>query len=276
MVNRKELDPDESPGARFGQRLRALRDERGWTQDELGDRMGFSGTHISAVETGRRPPTPHFSASADRVFGTGDQLSRQGRAARNSAILEGFPEFVTHEVRAAEIRLFELGIIPGLLQTPDYAAAITAGAVRRGAITEQQAEERLSLLARRQASLERTPRPMIFAVLDESCIRRQVGGPAVMAAQLEWLVAFAELPSTVLQVAPYELGERRAFDLPVHLLTLPDRAQLAYAESAQQGRLERDMRLVQPLLTAYHQLQAEALSQAASVDMIKQLRKGTQ
>lgn len=96
-----------------------------------------------------------------------------------------------------------------------------------------------------------------------------------MAAQLDRLVEFAELPSTVLQVAPYDLGERRAFDLPVTLLTLADRSQIAYAESAQQGRLERDIRCVQPLLTAYHQLQAEALSQAASVAVFEQARKGT-
>ncbi|MGW6598614.1 helix-turn-helix domain-containing protein [Streptomyces sp. NPDC055036] len=275
MVNRKDLDPEKSPGARFGQRLRELRDEHGWTQDELAERMGCSGTHISAVETGRRPPTPRFAASADRVFGTGDKFERQGRAVRNTAILEGFPEFVAHEVRAAEIRLFELGIIPGLLQTPEYAAAITTGAMRRGAITEQQAEERLALLAERQASLERTPGPFVYAVLDESCIRRPVGGPGVMAAQLDRLVEFAELPSTVLQVAPYDLGERRAFDLPVTLVAMPDRSLMSYAESAQQGRLERDMRFIQPLLTAYHQLQVEALSQAASVAMINEVRKGT-
>ncbi|MFI6699869.1 helix-turn-helix domain-containing protein [Streptomyces sp. NPDC050509] len=275
MVNRKDLDPEGSPGARFGQRLRTLRDEHGWTQDELGARMGCTGTHISAVETGRRPPTHRFAASADRVFGTGDRLERQSRAVRNTAILEGFPEFVAHEVRAAEIRLFELGIIPGLLQTPEYAAAITTGAVRRGAITEQQAEERLALLAKRQASLERTPAPLVYAVLDESCIRRPVGGPGVMAEQLDRLAAFAELPSTVLQVAPYDLGERRAFDLPLYILTMPDRSLMAYAESALQGRLERDMRFIQPLLTAYHQLQAEAASQAASVAMINKARRDT-
>jgi transcriptional regulator with XRE-family HTH domain len=274
MVNRKELDPEKSPGEAFGQRLRTLRDERGWTQDELAERMGCSGSHVSAVETGRRSPTPRFSASADKVFGTGDRLTRQSRAVRHTALLEGFPEYVKHEVRAAEIRLFELGIVPGLLQTPEYAAAITTGAVRRGAITEQQAEERLALLTRRQASLDRTPAPQVYAVLDESCIHRVVGGPKIMAAQLDRLAMFAELPSTVFQLAPYGLGERRAFDLPVTLLTLADRSHIAYAESAQQGRLERDTRFVQPLLTAYHQLQAEAASQAESVAMVNQFRKG--
>lgn len=275
MVNRKALDPETSPAQAFGQRLRQARDERGWTQDELAVRMGLTGSHVSAVETGRRPPTNRFARSADMALGTGDKFERMTRALKNTSLLEGFTDFVTHEVRAAEIRLFELGIVPGLLQTPEYAAAITTGAVRRGAITEQQAEERLTLLTKRQESLERTPPPIVYVVLDESCIRRVVGGPRVMAEQLDRLIAFAELPSTVVQVASFDLGERRSFDLPVHLLTLPDQTQLAYAESAQQGRLERDMRFVQPLLTAYHQLQAEAPSQAASVAMIEKVRKGT-
>ncbi|MFI6638200.1 helix-turn-helix domain-containing protein [Streptomyces sp. NPDC050504] len=275
MVNRKVLDPETSPGAAFGQRLRQLRDERGWTQDELGERIGCTGTHISAVETGRRPPTSRFAAGADRAFGTGDRFQRMVSALQNSALLDGFPEYAKQEVRATEIRLFELGIVPGLLQTPEYAAAIATGAVRRGAITEQQADERLSHLAERQASLVRTPPPFVYAVLDESCIRRVVGGADAMAAQLSKLVAFAEQPNTVLQVAPFGLGERRSFDLPITLLTLPDRSHIAYSESAQQGRLERDLRFVQPMLTAYHQLQAEAASQAASVAMIEQARKGT-
>lgn len=274
-MNRKELEPDRSPGAAFGQRLRSLRDERGWTQDELAERMGYSGTHISAVETGRRSPTPHFAQSVDKAFGTGDRFERQGRAVRNTGLLEGFPEYVPHEKRAVEVRLFELGIIPGLLQTPDYAAAIATGAVKRGAITEQQADERLTLLADRQASLKRSPAPVMFVVLDESCIRRVVGGSGVMAEQMDKLLAFAALPSTVLQVAPYDLGERRSFDLPVTLLTLADRSHLAYTESAQRGHLVRETTFVVPTLTAYHQLQAEALSQTASVGMIEQLRKGT-
>lgn len=251
-MNRKELDPDSSPTAAFGERLRRLRDGRGWTQDELGERIGCTGSHISAVETGRRPPTRQFAASADRVFATGDKFERQSLAVRQTALLEGFPEYVGHEGRAVEIRLFELGIIPGLLQTPEYAAAIATGAVRRGAITEQQAEDRLTLLARRQASLERSPAPLVYAVLDESCIRRPVGGPVVMASQLERLVAFAELPSTVLQIAPYDLGERRSFDLPIRLITLPDRSMVAYAESAAQGHLDRDSRVVLTMSTAYH------------------------
>ncbi|MFJ6568964.1 helix-turn-helix transcriptional regulator [Streptomyces sp. NPDC091292] len=275
MVNRKELDPEKSLTAAFGERLRRLRDERGWTQDELGERIGCSGTHISAVETGRRPPTTRFAKSADRVFGTGDRLERQSQAARHTAILEGFQEYVAHEAHAAEIRLYEVGVIPGILQTPEYASALNARAVERGAITPEQADERVALVAERQASLLRTPPPLVFVVLDESCLMLPVGGPEVMEAQLARLVEFAALPNTVLQVAPFDMGDRRPLRLPLYILTLQNRSLISYAESAQRGQLERESPSVVPLLTAYHQLQAEALSQAASVAMIEQLRKGT-
>ncbi|WP_230536003.1 helix-turn-helix transcriptional regulator [Streptomyces albidoflavus] len=275
MVNRKELDGDESPSAAFGQRFRELRDGRGWTQDMLGERMGCSGTHISAIETGRRPPTLRFAARADRALGTGDVLQRLSRSVRYTALLEGFPEYVAQEARAAEIRLYEVGVIPGILQTSEYAAALTARTVERGAITVEQGEERNALVARRQAAILRAPTPLVFVVLDESCLRRPVGGESVMDGQLAQLIEFASAPNTVLQVAPFTMGDRRPISLPLYVLTMENRSLLSYAESVQRGQLERETSAVVPLLTAYHQLQAEALSQAASVAMIEQLRKGT-
>lgn len=274
-MNIKELDPDSSPQAAFGARLRRLRGEHGWTQDELGDRMGYSSTHLSSIETGRKMPTLRLARRADAALGAGDTFEREWHEMRHGSLLEGFPEFLEHEGRAAEIRLYEVGVMPGLLQTPEYASVLAESAVKRGAITPDQAEERVSLIAERQATLVRTPPPMVFVVLDESCIRRPVGGPAVMEEQFERLIEFAEQPNTVLQVAPFDMGVRRPFNLPITLLTLSDRSLVSYAESAQRGHLERESTSVVPLLTAYHQLQAEAPSQAASVTMIDQLRKGT-
>ncbi|MEU3053928.1 helix-turn-helix domain-containing protein [Streptomyces griseus] len=274
MVNRKQLDPDD-PDTSFGLQLRQARDARGWTQDELASRMGCSGTHISAVETGRRPPTPRFARSVDRALGTGEKFSRMVQAMKDLTLLEGFPEYVRYEGRAVEIRLYEVGIIPGLLQTPEYARVLADSAVRRGAITPEQADERVAFLAERQAALMRPKPPMLFVTMDESCIRRPVGGSAVMSAQLDRLMEFAEMPNTLLQVAPYEIGEQRAFDLPVNILTMPDRSVICYAESQTQGHLDRESSFVLPMLTAYHQLQGASLSQTASVAKISQLRKGT-
>ncbi|MFF7654389.1 helix-turn-helix domain-containing protein [Streptomyces sp. NPDC007983] len=274
-MNIKELHPDSSPQAAFGARLRKLRIERGWTQDELGDRMGYSSTHISSVETGRKMPTSRLARRADQALGSGDIFEREWREIRHGVLLEGFPEYLEYEGYAAEIRLYEVGVMPGLLQTPEYATVLAQSALRRGAITPEQAEERVALVTERQATLIRTPPPLVLVVLDESCLRRPVGEPAVMDAQLARLIEFAELPNTVLQVAPFTMGARRPFDLSITMLTLPDRSLMSYAESAQQGHLDREITSVVPILTAYHQLQAEALSQAESVAMISQLRKGT-
>ncbi|TSB17626.1 helix-turn-helix domain-containing protein [Streptomyces benahoarensis] len=276
-MNIKELNPDASLRAAYGARLRSMREARGWTQDHLADLMGYSSVHISAVETARKPPTLRFSRSADRAFGLegADTFDRQWRELRQGSLLEGFPEYVGYEGRAVELRLYQIGIIPGLVQTPEYARVLAESAVRRGAISPEQALERVDFLAERQAALERSRPPMVMVVMDESCIRRWVGGDEVMEAQLDRLIKFANRPNTVLQVAPFTIGERRAFNLPVNLLTMADRSVMCYAESQAQGNFDREQTSVMPVLTAYHQLQAEVLSQAETVAMISQLRKGT-
>ncbi|WP_033210075.1 helix-turn-helix domain-containing protein [Streptomyces bikiniensis] len=278
MVNRKELRPESSPQAAYGAHLRRMREERSWTQEDLAEPMGCSSQHISALETGRKSPTLPFSRRADQVFGlTGSKESfeREWRDMRHGVLLEGFPEYVGYEGRAVEIRLFEIGIVPGLLQTPEYARVLANSAVKRGAITPEQADERVAFLAARQATLEREQPPMVFVVMDESCIRRPIGGAEVMDAQLERLVEFTDRPNALLQIAPYSMGERRTFDLPVNLLTLADRSVAGYTESQAQGHFDRQMTSVVPMLTAYHQLQAASLSQAESVAAIQEARKGT-
>lgn len=279
MVNVKELNPDASPRAAYGARLRSAREARGWIQDELAERVGYSGRHISAIETGRKPPTLRFSRAVDATLGlsgTPDSFERAWAELRNGSLLEGFPEYLGYEARAAEIRLFDVGAIPGLLQTPEYALALEQGYVRRGALSPEQADERVMSLVDRQTALtrRRVP-PLVIAVLDESCIRRPIGGAEVMERQLAHLIEFANEPDTTLQVAPYSIGERRPFKRLVNLLTMPDRSIMSYVESETDGYLDRETTSVVPLVRAYHQLQAEALSQAESVAMIEQLRKGT-
>jgi len=258
--------------------MRRLREERGWSQEDLAGRVTYSSQHISAVETARKPPTLPFSRKADLAFGTtgsANSFEREWREMRHGVLLEGFPEYVGYEGRAVEIRLFEIGLIPGLLQTPEYAQALADGDVWRGSITREQADERVAFLAGRQAALTGAKPPMVLVVMDESCLHHAVGGPEIMTAQLQRLVEVAALPNWMLQVSPFGIGARRSFNLPVNLLTLADRTVISYADSRSQRQEERESASVVPLLTAYHQLQAEALSQAESVAMINQLRKGT-
>ncbi|MEU5979619.1 helix-turn-helix transcriptional regulator [Streptomyces sp. NPDC047315] len=278
MVNRKELNPDASPQAALGARLRSTREALGWKQKDFAERVGYSPTQVSHLETGRKMPTLRFVRSTDAAFGTADtseSFEREWREIKHGVLLEGFPEYLAQEARAAEIRLFEVGLVPGPLQTREYATALADSAVRRGDVTAEKAAERVELLMERQAALKRTPPPSVFAVLDESCVRRPIGGDAVMDGQLQRLIEFAELPNNALHIAPYAMGESRPFDRAVNLLTLSDRSVISYVESQTQGQLDRELVSVLPLVRSYYQLQTEAFSQAESIAMIEQLRKGT-
>ncbi|MEU3571939.1 helix-turn-helix transcriptional regulator [Kitasatospora sp. NPDC036755] len=275
-MNIKPLTPDSSPQASFGAQLRSHRGELKMTQDRLAERTGYSPGHISSVETGRKPPTLPFARKVDQAFDSGTKFVNLFLDVRASALLQGFGQYVVEEAKAVEIRCFEVGIIPGLLQTPEYAAELVTAALSRGAIGQTQADERLRILASRQGLLARQPPPRLFAILDESCIRRPIGSPVQMAAQLDHLIAVAALPHVTLQIAPYSMGAARSLNLPVYLLGLPNHSVTAYSESAQQGLYERDPEAVRTLLTAYHHLQVEALPQAATVALISKVREELQ
>lgn len=238
--------------------------------------MGYSHGLVSYVERAKKPVTLKFAVAADQVFDTGGVFRELWRRISNASLLEGFSEFAEAEARCRKLRTFELGVIPGLMQTLAYAAALEAASVRRGAITQEQADGRVAFLAGRQKLLDKGSPPIIHAVLDESCLVRTVGGAAVMGPQLDHLLALAERPNITIQVAPFCLGEQRPFLLPVVLLTLPDRSVVGYAESHSRGHLERRRESVAGWEEDYDHLKVESLDTVASLAKIRTVRKELQ
>ncbi|MFI2610118.1 Scr1 family TA system antitoxin-like transcriptional regulator [Kitasatospora sp. NPDC018619] len=269
-MNRKELDPDSSPTAKFGVLLRQAREARGWTQEHLGGLAGYSAVHISAVETGRKPPTGRFAKRVDGAFET-DRFEREWRQVGQRILFEGFDQYAAKEREAVAIRIFELDMVPGILQHPDYSAVYEMAPVRRGEATQDQANERLKVLAGRQRLLERPA--TVHVILDESVLWRRIGGPAVMARQLKHLEDLAARPHLILQIAPCTLGEARPFSHSVTLLTLPTRTMVGYTETLGRGFLERDSEVVARWAGQYDRLQVDALTRPDSVTMIREARK---
>ncbi|MGK4583608.1 Scr1 family TA system antitoxin-like transcriptional regulator [Kitasatospora sp. HPMI-4] len=269
-----DIDPTSSPLAALGVQLRRFRQARGLKQSELAAMVYVSTAYISYVERAERTPSRTFVEKTDEALETGGTLTLMWWNLRHGeSLIDGFPEFASQEGKALRVRLFELAVVPGLLQTREYATALVYGGVSRGTVTEAQAAERLKFRLHRQKLLDRTPSPTIHAILDESCLRRTVGGPAVMAAQLAHLEQLARRPRTIIQVAPFGLGERIPFTMPLILLGLPDHTQVGYTETLQRGYLERDPAQVTEWVDDYDRLQVAALSQAASVDLIRAARK---
>ncbi|MFE9427936.1 Scr1 family TA system antitoxin-like transcriptional regulator [Kitasatospora sp. NPDC006697] len=276
-MRKTTLDPSLSPGAAFGVQLRRLREALGLTQRELGVLIGFSNAWVSCIERATRIPTYDFAVRCDTALATGGTLELMWWGLKHSSFIEGFAEYAVLAAKAIAIRLFELSVIPGLLQTEEYAAVLAAAEVKRGNISEEQASERVSfLMARQKQLLDRTPALVFHAVLDESCLRCGVGGPAVMARQFDHLEAIASRPGITLQIAPSSLGAARPFVLPVTILTMPDRSLVGYTETVKRGFLERDSTTVAAWLRGYDQLQIESLSQSASLSPIRAVRKELQ
>ncbi|MFE7532002.1 helix-turn-helix transcriptional regulator [Kitasatospora sp. NPDC057542] len=267
------VDTQASPQIRFGQELRRSRRARRWSQTETAKRLGYSGAHISYVENGKRSPTRPLAVKADEVFGSGQRFFELWRRFSRAALLEGFAEFADAEARCRRLRTVGLIIVPGLLQTPAYARALAQAAVRRGAITTAEADERTDYLALRQEILDQKSPPTLHAVIEEGVLLRPVGGPQVMAEQLRHLEGLAERPNITVQIAPFSMGENLSFTLPVVLLNLPDHTVVGYAESTARGHLERSRAAVAGWESDYDQLLVEALPKAASQEMIRRARK---
>ncbi|MFD5085423.1 helix-turn-helix domain-containing protein [Kitasatospora sp. NPDC058406] len=275
MVNRKELDPTSGPWAPFGLQLRRSREVKKLTQARLAKLVGFDPSYVSYAElASREPPSEKFARRADEVLETGGTLLLMWLQNKNSGLLEGFPVFARHEAKAAEIRIFESGVVPGLFQTEAYARSIALADVRRGTITSQQAEERVTFLLARQQLLNRAQPPLIHAVLDESCLRRQVGGVAIMEEQFALLEAQFESSHVILQIAPFAMGEHRPFALPMVLLTLPDRSLLGYSESEGRSHLEHDSAMLGAWRRHYDRLQVGALAETVTSDWFRAAREG--
>ncbi|QKW22484.1 helix-turn-helix domain-containing protein [Kitasatospora sp. NA04385] len=271
-----KLDPASSPLATFGWQLRELRNRARLSQDELGYMVNYTGAYISMIENGKRVPPSSFVRAADKALDAVGTLESTWYLLGHTSLVEGFPEYIVLEAKARLIRLFKAGLVPGLVQTEEYASAVEAGYVARGSITAEQAEERVRVVMVRQAPLEQPDGPRLHVVLDESCLRTVIGDPQVMARQLDHLLALAEHPKVVLQVMPFERGALRPFTHFMGLLAMPDRELLGYTETPQRGYLTRDPDTVTTWNTDYDLFQVEALSQADSVATIRKLRRGFQ
>ncbi|MDR3034217.1 MAG: helix-turn-helix transcriptional regulator, partial [Kitasatospora sp.] len=136
METDNEVDVVSSPALRFGRELARSRAARGWSQVRLSKQMGYTNGYISLIERGKRALTYTFAVKADEVFGTGARFQELWRLYSNASLVEGFSEYVEAEARCRVLRTFELGIVPGQLQTPAYASALAIAAAQRGDITE--------------------------------------------------------------------------------------------------------------------------------------------
>ncbi|MBP2331214.1 transcriptional regulator with XRE-family HTH domain [Kibdelosporangium banguiense] len=215
----------------LGRQLRDLRLAAGFTtMSAAAEQAGLTHATISRVESAKQVITPATVLKLCHAYGVGqpmlDHLLKQAeRSDDRGWLLEYsgtvpnyFERYVKEESEAIEIRGFDLGFVPGLLQTAGYIRAVTAEARERPAA---DLEKLVAFRQARQARLEGKAPPRLHLVVDEAAIRRTVGGAEVMREQLDHLVEMAHRPNITLQILPFGVGAHPAMKGPFKLLTFP-------------------------------------------------------
>jgi transcriptional regulator with XRE-family HTH domain len=232
----------------LGSLLRRLRESKNISMREAGYHIRATESKISRLETGKVSFKERDVEDLLTFYGVSDGKERDQvldlvREANTLGWWHSFGEvlpswfeaFVGLESAASVVRAYEVQFIPGLLQCPEYVDAVVS---TNRTQTAADLKRRIELRQRRQAALERPDAPVLWAVLDEAALRRPIGGPEVMEAQIAYLIEQASRPNITIQLLPYSVGAHAAEGGAFTLLRfaeadLPDVVYLEHLTGAQ-------------------------------------------
>ena len=217
----------------LGSQLRRLREAKGISREDAGYTIRASESKISRMELGRVSFKERDVTDLLSLYGVDDETERTAlvnlvREANQAgwwhsfgdAMPNWFQTYVGLEEAAALIRTYQVQFIPGLLQTEDYARGIML--LNRPNLDSGEVDRRINVRTRRQKLLADGNGPRLWAVVDEAALRRPVGGPAVMKAQVQRLIDAAEMPNVVVQVMPFRFGGHAAESGAFTILRFPE------------------------------------------------------
>jgi len=272
ILNIKDSDQEpahiDSP-TDFGATLNAYRRAAGIRQRDLGNMLGWSHSLISMIERGERAASEDFARKADTVLKAENALiSAWQTAAEQAARLPSwFLKWVEVERSARLLRTWQPLIVPGLLQTENYARAIFSGAP---GITSDQVADNATARIARQHILHGKDAPMLRVVLDEGVLLRPIGSEAVMAEQMLYLMAMSEKPNITVQVLPLRAWLTTGLQGAFILADGPAIAPMAYMEAATQSHITAEPNRVAAVATRFDAINGDALSRHASQNLIRE------
>ena len=269
---------------RLGTRLRGLREEAELSREDASAAIRSSASKISRLELGRTTIKARDLADLLKLYGADEAereslfaLSRHGNASGwwqdyGDSVPAWLKPYLGLEQAATLIRSYDAQLVPGLLQTPEYARAVFS---LLGGSPGERAERQLAVRMRRQEILHRPDPPHLWAVIDEAALRRPVGHAALMRAQIEHLLEITRLRHVNIQVLPFRAGGHAAGGGSVTLLRfagdqLPDVIYLEQLASATYSSSTADLAYYWDIL---NQLATKADPPIASAVILDQLRR---
>lgn len=254
----------------IGAQVSMFRRAAGLTQAALAHRCRVSDDTIASIEQGRRLLQRDFAMLLDELLETKGALQV---AVEKVPEKERFPafvqDFVEYEQEALSLMSYQNQVIPGLLQTEEYARFVFS--CLHPPIDDDEQEEWVQARLDRQRLLQRKPRPMLHFIIEESILRSEIGDPAMMRRQIEHLLKCAELPFVCIQIMPMKLPKHAGLAGPMVLLETPDHDHFAYVEGQRVSFLHEDPDEVSVLQQLYGMLRSQALSPEESIRLLKHL-----
>ncbi|MEU8319772.1 helix-turn-helix transcriptional regulator [Nonomuraea sp. NPDC048881] len=271
----RDIDPEpalKAPRAEFGVHLREYRIVAGRRQKELAAMLGWSVSKISMVERGERPADEEFARAADTALeADGGLLARWRETVEHAGRWPiWLAQLVEIEQRADMLRAWEPLIVPGILQTEQYARAIFRGRPRT---TPDLVEQSVAARMDRQRILERENGPTLWAVLDEGVLVRPIGSEAVMNEQLTHLAAMDDHPRVHIHVLPHNAWLTTGLQGAFMLASGPEMPDTAYIESITLSQITADSDRVLDVKSRYEMLHGDALPRRASLRLIEEKAK---
>ncbi|HET6354788.1 helix-turn-helix transcriptional regulator [Streptomyces sp.] len=252
----------------FGAELKRLREDAGITQAALGASVFVSGGYIGQFEQAIRKPQLDVAQRIDETLQTGGFFERMCRKLINSSrYADYFAAAAELEALATRISEFAPTVVPGLLQTAEYAQAVVLAS--NPLASEEYVQETVKARIDRAQILKDAARPVYWAILHETALRIPAGGPAAMARQLDHIAALVRERKTLIQVLPYAAGAHPEMGKALKLMEFEDAPPTAYTEAVFSGNLLDDPAVVKRTQAAYDLLRAAALSPEASLALIE-------
>ncbi|MEU6165016.1 helix-turn-helix domain-containing protein [Streptomyces tanashiensis] len=271
---RAENKETVGPAARMAASVaKRLRQKKGWTQECLGGRMGFTGAAISAMERLIHPVSDDMLVQLERVLGGGTGIFEEMRElVRLEKLPEQFRGYAPIEQKAVALWLYANHVVHGLFQTEAYARALIAGGHPEP--TPERVEELVVARMGRKALFERKPVCEIELVLDESVLRRVIGDEEVAREQLLYLAECARRSNVNLQVLPLDagVGGKYAGDRgDLNIVENPAHDHVTFLEIQGESLLVVDRPKVSTHRQRYAKIRAQALDPRRSLGVIEEL-----
>ena len=272
---------------RLGMELRALREAAGLNSHQAAEELGCSQSKISRLENGKSPASVRDVRDLLNMYGVTDEqqrdrLLRMAKESRQRGWWAEFgarlpSEFQTYagfEAAAASIRAYQSHLVHGLLQTEDYARALLRAL--RPEDTRELIEELVEFRMARQAQLTRPENPpRLWMITEEEAIRRPVGGPAIMQAQLQRILTVAEEPTVTVQVLPTARGAHAGLDGSFSIFAFPEPTdpEVVYVGGLFGNLFIDKPEEVRKFTSGFDHLRAAALDMRESAEFIAQIAR---